>query len=270
MAHNHYDWTTSRRLSDWHLEGMGELRLTDAGELLVRTYNCGPGRRATNVWLRNFELPPAYHIRWRFRSDAAAGNAMCIFNARPLLLTHLFQDTRPEARYCDLASWRKMVAYTCGFHRGVAGNPSVLRKIGGEVPLEWGMVTDEMPAWKEMDRITRLDTAQEPITAADRGRWHDFAIERLAGRIRYIVNGQMVHDLADTGQYPYHTTPLVGGHCGFRNFGGPADDYYANITVETIEEDAPGTLHDSGFSNDRVSSGAGCPVSAATIRPTWM
>jgi len=227
-----YDWSSTQNPADFHLEGSGQLLRTEAGELLVRTFHLGPTRKAANVWLRHLTLPPSFRVSWRYRSESAAGNTMVLVNAAPVLLSHLFEDARPDAHYCDLASWRKMVAYTCGFHRGTYNNPCVLRKIGGQVPLEWGMAAWPTEAWKQMDQITRLNTTQEPLTPADKGKWHDFALEREGNRMRFFVNAILVHDIADTGQYPYHTTPLTGGHLGFRNFGGPADDLYASIRIE--------------------------------------
>jgi hypothetical protein len=158
-----------------------------------------------------------------------------LFNATPLLLRDLFEDSRPEARYCDLAGWRKIVAYTCGFHRGVNGNPCVLRKIGGNVPEKWGMLTWPTEQWKQCDQVTRLATTQEPLTPADKGKWHDFVLERVADRIVFRVNGAVVQEAVDAGQYPYDATPLTGGRMGFRNFGGPADDSYEQIRVEALD-----------------------------------
>jgi hypothetical protein len=235
MTSRVYDWSSKRDLSDFLLEGSGELCMADGSQLLIRTYHLGPYRKATNVWLRRHPLPAAFRISWRYRSESPAGNSMIIFNATPVLLDDLFEDSRPEARYCDLASWRKLVAYTCGFHRGPNGNPSVLRKIGGDVPAQWGMLTWPGDAWKQCDQITRLHAAAEPLAPQDKGKWHDFVLERRGNRIQYAVNGALVHDVADTGQYPYHTSPLTGGHLSFRNFGGPADDYYADILVESLD-----------------------------------
>lgn len=229
-----YQWRRERRISDWRLEGLGEVLLGPAGELVVRTYHCGPGRRATNLWLRGLELPKAFRLSWRFRSEAAAGNTMCLFNAQPVALADLFDDSRPEARYCDLASWGKMVTHTCGFHRGVYGNECVLRKIGGKVPEDWGMLEWPGEQWKECDRVTRLGTTNEPLRAEDRGKWHDFAIERKENRIQFMVNWQVVHDVIDEGQYPFWREPLVGGKIGFRNFGGYAEDVYEQITLEAL------------------------------------
>jgi hypothetical protein len=235
MARVLYDWAASRNPADFLLEGCGEIQVTSAGELLHRTFHLGPARKASNAWLRHLVLPERFRVSWRYRSDSAAGNTMILFNATPLLLRDLFEDSRAEARYCDLAGWRKMIAYTCGFHRGTYGNPCVLRKIGGNVPEDWGMLAWPSEQWKQCDQVTRLATTQEPLTPGEKGKWHDFVLERGGDRIRFSVNGAAVHDVADSGQYPFYAGPLTGGRMGFRNFGGPADDFYEQIRVEAID-----------------------------------
>jgi hypothetical protein len=230
-----YEWNIARDISDFHLEGGGELQLTEAGELLIRTFHLGPLRKATNVWMKHVQLPKDFRLSWRYRSESPAGNTMVIFNATPVALVDLFEDTRPEARYCDLAGWRKMVAYTCGFHRGVYGNQSVLRKIGGDVPLDWGMLTWPGDAWKQCDQLTRLASSDEKLAPADKGKWHAYQLEREGNRIRFSVNDTLIHDVQDTGQYRFHNAPLTGGYLGFRNFGGPADDFCAYICLESLD-----------------------------------
>jgi hypothetical protein len=230
-----YDWKEEQDISDFHVEGGGELQRTDDGELLIRTFHLGPLRKATNVWFKHIELPDNFRLTWRYRSESVAGNTMVIFNATPLTLVDLFEDSRPEARYCDLASWRKMVAYTCGFHRSVYGNPCVLRKIGGNVPPEWGMLTWPGEAWKQCDQVTRLATGDEKLAPTEKGKWHTFLLERERNRIRFSVNDTVIHDVEDGGQYPIHSSPLTAGHLGFRNFGGPADDFYADIRIESLD-----------------------------------
>jgi hypothetical protein len=232
-----YDWSASRNprnpADDFLLEGNGELEVTPAGALLVRTFHLGPNRKATNIWLKTITLPPRFRLSFRYQSNSVAGNTMVIFHATPVLLQDLFEDSRPDARYCDLASWRKIVAYTVGFHRAPYNNPSVLRKIGGNVPLDLGMMPWPSDRWRHIDSITTLHSTQEPLAPANKNKPHDFVLERT-DRIRFLVNGTLVHDLADTGQYPHHTTNLTGGHLGFRNFGGPADDLYSQIQLEAL------------------------------------
>jgi hypothetical protein len=230
-----YDWSLERNPSDFVLEGAGELFTGERGELVMRTFHLGPLRKAANIWLKPITLPGAFRVSWRFRSESAAGNTMILFNATPLVLADLFEDSRTEARYCDLASWRKMIAYTCGFHRGVYGNPCVLRKIGGNVPEDWGMLTWPTENWKLCDQHTRMASTQEPLAVADTGKPHDFVLARDGAKIRFSVNGTLVHDVTDVGQYPYWAPALTGGHLGFRNFGGPADDVFEQIRIEAID-----------------------------------
>jgi len=228
-----YHWQSRLHTPDFLLEGNGELETTLLKELLIRTFHIGPYRKATNVWLKDVVLPKHFRLSFRYKSNAPAGNTMVIFHALPVKLANLFEDRRPDAQYCDLASWRKMVAYTVGFHRGPYNNPSVLRKIGGQVPENYGMVPWPSDSWKQMDSVTRFNTAQEPITPAEKNQFHEFRLERTQ-RIRFFVNDTLIHDQADTGQYPYHKENLTGGHLGFRNFGGPADDLYAQILLEAL------------------------------------
>ncbi|GMV81755.1 MAG: hypothetical protein AMXMBFR7_29390 [Planctomycetota bacterium] len=229
-----YDWRRDGHLEDWKLEGNGELLKADDGALLVRTFHCGPGRRAVNVWLKALELPEAYRVAWRFRSDAAAGNAMLMFNARPLGLSHLFEDPRPDARYCDLAGYGKMVLHTLGFHRAVYGQPSNLRKLGGHVPAAWGQAEYPGAAWQEMNRDTTMSSTAEPLTAADLGREQSYALEHTPGRVRAWLNGALLHDWTDGGAYAHFKEPLRGGKIGLRNFGGYAEDFYSGFTVSAL------------------------------------
>jgi len=233
MASVLYNWQSRLTPADFLLEGNGELEITDDKELLIRTFHIGPYRKATNVWLKNVVLPKHFRLSLRYKSNSAAGNTMVLFHALPVTLRNLFEDRRSDAQYCDLASWRKMVAYTVGFHRGPYGNPSVLRKIGGMVPEDCGMMAWPSDSWQHIDTVTRFNTAQEPIGPSEKNKFHEFRLERTE-RIRFFVNDTLVHDQADTGQYPYHKENLSGGHLGFRNFGGPADDVYSQMLIETL------------------------------------
>lgn len=226
-----YDWDSERRTSDWKLEGNGEVLLADDGALHLRTFHCGPGRRATTVWLKNLTLPQNFRIEWAFKSAAADGNVMVIFNALPVGLSNLFEDARPDARYCDLASYGKIVTHTIGFHRGVYARPSNLRKIGGNVPQEWGQMTWGGPYTDDIERLTTLSAQTEPLSADDRGKLQRFAVEHDENRIRFWINGALLHDIRDEGQYPYFREPLSKGHMAFRNFGGYADDFYSGIKI---------------------------------------
>ena len=228
-----YNWSTRLNPADFLLEGHGELEVSPDNELLVRTFHLGPLRKATNVWLKNITLPRHFQLSFSYKSNSVAGNTMVIFHATPVLLQHLFEDNRPDARYSDLASWRKIVTYTVGFHRGPYNNPSVLRKIGGDVPLNFGMIPWPSDPWRDIDTVTRFHTTQEPIGPADKNKFHDFRLERT-DRIKFFVNNTLIHDEADTGQYPYHKENLTAGHLGFRNFGGPADDLYSQILLEPL------------------------------------
>lgn len=239
-----YDWADSRRISDWKLEGNGEVHIAepdkafvtpaDAGHLHLRTYHCGPGRKATTVWLKELLLPPNFRIEWTHRSTAIDGNAMLIFNALPLGLADLFEDARPDARYCDLGSYGKMICHTVGFHRGAYGRPSVLRKLGGHVPDYWGQMSWTGPRQQEYETTTTLSSQPEPLTPYDRGKTHTYALAHEGARIRFWVNGQLLHDITDHGQYSHYKDPLVGGRMAFRNFGGYADDFYARVRIEAL------------------------------------
>ncbi|HTL52278.1 MAG TPA: hypothetical protein VL860_06885 [Planctomycetota bacterium] len=239
-----YDWAQSGRTSDWKLEGNGQVLLaepdgvmvddTDRGALQLRTFHCGPGRRATTVWLKDLILPPNFRIEWTHRSKAADGNTMLIFNALPLGLADFFEDPRPDARYCDLGSYGKIICHTLGFHRGVYGRPSVLRKLGGHVPPHWGQMNWVGPYQEAYERETTLSSQTEPLTAADRGRPHNYAVQREGTRIQAWIDGQLLHDITDHGQYPHFKESLTGGRIAFRNFSGYADDFYPKVRVEKL------------------------------------
>ncbi|HYF50487.1 MAG TPA: hypothetical protein VEJ63_13840 [Planctomycetota bacterium] len=232
MGRRIYDWQASRSLSDFRLEGRGELQLGDDGALLIRTYDCGPLKRATTVWLKNVVLPKAFQVDWTFRSNSAAGNSMSIFNALPLGLKNIFEDPRPDALYCDIASFRKMIAHSVGFHRSVYGKPSVLRKLGGRVPEHWGMMI--WPDPPEFEKESTMSNATEPLAPADKGKRHNFRLIRRENTIDFFVNGRQVHAWTENGQYPYWKEPLSGGHMAFRNFTGFADDFYQSIVIEEL------------------------------------
>ncbi|MBI3829882.1 MAG: DUF1961 family protein [Planctomycetes bacterium] len=229
-----YEWDAVRRTSDWKLEGNGEVLIAGDGDLHLRTFHCGPGRRATTVWLKDLDLPDNFRIEWTFRSEAADGNTMLIFNARPLGLSDLFEDARPDARYCDLASYGKIVCHTVGFHRAVYGRPSVLRKIGGRVPQEWGQMTWGGPYTESIEKETTLSSQKELLVPTDKGTPHPYMLERENDRLRFWLNGALVHDVRDEGQYKYYPEPLRGGRMAFRNFGGYADDFYTSLRVTAL------------------------------------
>src|SRR5690606_36214415 len=133
--------------------------------------------------------------------------------------TGLFEDPRADAGYDDLAAYKKMVCCTIGFNR--PGGPSVLRKLGGDVPEAWNGAVYNTPAWLDRDSVTALNSTKEPaIPAAEGTNVVHYKLRYENGRIRFWINGILVHDTVDNGQYPYHTRALKGGRIAFRNFSG--------------------------------------------------
>jgi hypothetical protein len=226
-----YDWKAAQRVNDFKLEGRGEL-LEDDGALLIRTFHCGPMKRATTVWMPKLILPPAFEVEWDYRTQSADGNTMIIFNALPLSLNDLFDDSRPDARYCDIASNGKMICHSIGFHRAPFGRPSVLRKLGGHVPASWGQMVWPAPA--DFEEKTSLSSVSEPLNPADKGKVHTFRLVRRERTIEFYVNKTKVHDWQEAGQYEYYKEPISGGRLAFRNFGGFADDYYSSIVIREL------------------------------------
>jgi len=218
---------------DWHVEGNGSVTFQN-GALVIETFRVRPDAKATTVWRRDLTLPKNFELSFTHRSDAENGNTMVIFNALPLSLAGLFDDPRPDARYNDLTAYGKMMAHTVGFHRGVYGRPSVLRKVGGHVPDGWGSHPFGTPAWNREDSTTALRTAQEPLTGEDRGKPHRYVLTRMGDRITFAVNQITVHDYTDCLEYPYIDKMLHGGHLAFRNFTGPAVDVYDDIMIRAL------------------------------------
>ena len=229
-----YDFNEDRDISRWRLEGNGELKLTADGHLQINTFHLSGTQKATNVWLSDLILPDNFEIEIEFMSLSENGNTMIIFNALPFELPCLFADLRIDAVYSDLASKRKMQAHTVGFHRAVYGRPSVLRKIGGNVPEYWGDAQWPTPAWQEMDSITVLSAKTEPLSPADKGKVHNYKLQKTGNRIKFWVNGILLHDCSDNLQYPYCDKILMNGRMGFRNFGGPTEDFYSKIVIREI------------------------------------
>ena len=227
-----YDWSATQRLSDFKLEGRGELQLADDGSLLIRTYDCGPLKRATTAWLPKLTLPRAFEVEWEYRSNSAAGNTMIIINALPLGLKDLFEDPRADALYCDIASYGKMICHSVGFHRSPYGKPSIMRKLGGHVPAHWGQMT--WPDPPDFEEKTALSNVTEPIAPADKGKPQKFRLVRTENTIDFYVNGQQIHAWKDSGQYVYFKEPIHGGRMAFRNFTGFADDFYRSIVVREL------------------------------------
>lgn len=69
------------------------------------------------------------------------------------------------------------------------------------------------------------------MNGCGQGDDHCFRLESIAPDIRFWVNGVVVHDWRNEGQYPYWLETLYGGRLGFRNFGGFADDVYEQIPI---------------------------------------
>ena len=229
-----YDFAVDKDLSRWLLEGNGELSVSDDGSFKINTFFRSGNQKATNVWLKDLILPDDFEIEIAFMSRSENGNTMIIFNALPFELNDLFADPRIDAVYADLASKRKMQAYTVGFHRATYHRPSVLRKIGGKVPDYWGDAPYPTSAWQEMDSITVLSSTTEPLSPADKGQVHCFKLQKIDNHIKFWVNGALVHDCKDMLQYPYGEHVLKNGRIGFRNFGGPAEDFYSKIVIKEI------------------------------------
>jgi hypothetical protein len=231
-----YDFKNSDDVINWKLEGHGAIEKTNSGNLRISTERIAANMKATNAWLRDIELPDNFEMSFEFKSDSENGNTMVIFNAQPFELDNLWADPREDAAYCDLASFSKMQAYTVGFHRATYGRPSVLRKIGGKVPERWGTVSWPSAEWHEMDEITKMNSANEPLLINDKGKKQSFRLEKFKSRITFYCNGIVVHDCYDELQYPYCDKVLIGGRMAFRNFGGPADDYYSNLIISEIKD----------------------------------
>jgi len=228
-----FDLAQENSTNHFFLEGHGEISINDNKHLTIKTNHIRPNAKATTVWLKNIILPVSFTLDFSFRSNSENSNTMVIFNAQPVGLNNLFDDPRMDARYCDLASHGKMQAYTVGFHRGVYGRLSVLRKIGGDVPTHWGDAEYPTPAWREMDAVTTMRNIKEPLSEADKGSLHHFKLIKKDNKITFSVNGQTIHDYADCMEYPYCVTALHGGYLAFRNFSGPAMDIYESIKIYT-------------------------------------
>jgi hypothetical protein len=228
-----YDWNLERNLNRFHLEGNGELRI-EGEALAIETFRLRPNAKATTVWLRDLILPDAFELAFTFRSTAENGNTMVIFNALPLGLRDIFDDPRPDAWYNDLTCFGKMQAHTVGFHRGVYDRPSVLRKVGGNVPEDWGSHPYGTPEWIHEDSTTAMSTVREPLTAADLGKPQRYMLRKQDGKILFFLNGEILHEYTDRLEYPYCDKLLQNGHMAFRNFSGPAVDVYESIVIKIL------------------------------------
>lgn len=229
-----FDFSKDKDMSRWYLEGNGEILVNEDGNFQINTFRLSGSQKATNVWLTDLLLPDNFEVEIDFMSQSENGNTMIIFNALPFGLNDFFDDPRVDAVYADLASKRKMQAYTVGFHRATYDRPSVLRKIGGMVPEGWGDAPYPSPAWQEMDSITVLSAQTEPLRPAEKGKIHHFRLRKTGNHIQFWVNGILVHDCIDNLQYPYCDQVLMNGRLGFRNFGGPAEDIYSKILIKEI------------------------------------
>jgi hypothetical protein len=116
----------------------------------------------------------------------------------------------------------------------VYGRPSVLRKVGGHVPDDWGSHPYGTPEWHHEDNTTAMSTAQEPLTADDLGKPQRYVLTKRGARITFAVNGQTIHDNTDRLEYPYCGAVLRNGHMAFRNFSGPAADVYESFTIQEL------------------------------------
>jgi len=222
-----YDFAKDRDLSRFHLEGNGKFN-ADGDKLIIETFYVRNDAKATNVWLRDVILPDDFEISFSFSSNAVNGNSMIIFNALPLSLDDFFDDPRHDARYIDLTSFGRIQAYTIGFHRGVYGRPSVLRKLGGRVPDGWE--NDN----KRHDAVSEMKSAMEPLSADDLGKRQNYLLRKTGNRILFNINGDLLHDYTDNLEYPYCDAVLMNGRMGFRNFFGPAVDVYESLLIKKI------------------------------------
>jgi hypothetical protein len=234
-----YNWRESGHLDAWKLEGLGELLKDDDGALHVRTFNNGPLKRATNVWLRDLELPEQYKVTWTYRNGNETGHilnhegVMLIFNAQPVGLKDLFEDTRPEARYSAMWGQGKMVLYTCGYNRAPYGGASQLRKLGGNTPADWCESAPDVNG-KSFEELTILSKAMEPLTEKDQGTDIQYSLEKKGASIKFWCNDELIHDVEDTDLYQFWPEPLHGGRLALRTFSGYIDNYYSEFIVKEI------------------------------------
>ena len=234
-----YDWKSNGHLDDWKLEGMGEYMKDDDGSLHIRTYNCGPLRRATNCWLRDIELPDNFEVTWTYRNGNETGHilnhegVMILFNCLPNKLQNLWEDNRPEARYSAMWGQGKMVLYSCGFNRAPYSGASQLRKLGGRVPDAWCESTPDVEQGT-FDELTILSKAMEPLTKEDEGREIQYRLAKTGAAVKFWCNNRLVHNYADEGGYPFWPEPLTGGHMAFRTFAGYIDNYYSDIILKEL------------------------------------
>lgn len=234
-----YDWNEQRRLDDWKLEGHGELLKDDDGALHVRTFNLGPLKRATNAWLRDLVLPERYQVSWTYRNGCETGHpivregVMIVFDALPVGLNDLFEDTRPEARYSAFHSYGKLVCYTCGYYRGPYGGTSQLRKLGGHVPETWKEATPPVDG-VDFDKLTILSAEMEPLTEEHRAKDVRYRLEKEGASIKFWCNDELVHDISDDNLYRFYPDPIVGGKMALRTFSGYIDNYYSDLVVKEL------------------------------------
>jgi hypothetical protein len=234
-----YSWKGRQRLDDWKLEGKGEIMKDADGSLHVRTYNNGPLKRATNIWLKDLELPENYEVAWTYRNGNETGHllnhegVMILFNALPVGLSNLWEDNRPEARYSAMWGQGKMVLYSCGYNRAPYGGASQLRKLGGHTPAAWCESSPDVDG-RSFEELTIISKVMEPLTKEDEGRDIEYRLEKRGAMIKFWCNDALVHDLTDEDLYRFWPEALNGGHMAFRTFAGYIDNYYSDITVSKL------------------------------------
>jgi hypothetical protein len=200
-------------LEGWLLEGDGRVTVTGDGTIRVESLPGGGAHPAATLWLPDV-VPAEFRMTYDFKAIDQVG-----YNI--LLVAGQGADGEDVAAWSRSATWDsyayagRLRAYTISYSRGPTGT-SGMRKL-------WAPKGDVEK--DEMDPV--VSSAADPCP--EPGLLHHMMLTKEGARIRFEVDGALVHDYTDDGAYG---PVLVGGRVGLRNFAYPKTVEYADIRIE--------------------------------------
>ena len=222
----------SGNLDHWFLEGTGKASITKDGMLCVET------KTPTVIWIKT-KFPGDVRIDFDAKTDDAKARAILMFLAESTKQDTIF-DWERKGDYCEYAFDERIALYTIGMLRGFTKGESNLRKLGGNLKPEWKKlaIRDRDKISKEERKRINADFQKGSIMSGamdgcDLGKVHHITCVKKGSRIRYSVDGKLVHDVADDGSFG--GTPVENGWIGFRNFGKGTKVFYDNVVVTAVK-----------------------------------
>jgi hypothetical protein len=203
MSRTIFTFDSQQGLQGWLLEGDGAARATEAGTILVESFPAGTNNPSCTLWSPQ-PIRGDFHLSFDFRAEGLKGEDVLAWSR--------------SATWDSYAYMKRMRLYTVSYSRGDTGT-SGLRKI-------WAPPFD-CPK-EQMDPQVSVSRDGCP----EMNRWYHVELIKEGSRVRFLNDGQTIHDWTDDGTLG---PVLTSGRIGLRSFCKWKKVEYAKVQAVSLD-----------------------------------